>query len=40
MSHERSTMIAGKACNVAEQMKKNQEAGGLGAAQKLPSGPL
>lgn len=39
-SHERSAMIAGKACNVAEQMKKNQEAGGLGAAQKLPSGPL
>jgi hypothetical protein len=41
MSFSRSKMVAGKACNIAEQIKKNQEAGGgLDGAQKLPSGPL
>lgn len=40
MSFNRSKMVAGKACNIAEQIKKNQEAGGLGGAQKLPTGPL
>lgn len=36
---EKSKQISAKACQVAEQMKKNQQ---LGAAQapKLPSGPL
>ncbi|MGH6818280.1 MAG: hypothetical protein ACREC1_05855 [Methylovirgula sp.] len=36
MSLNRSRMVAGRACTIAEQMKKNEEAG----AQKLPSGPL
>jgi len=36
----RSRIIAGKACAVAVQMKKDQEAGGLGGGQKLPTGPL
>jgi hypothetical protein len=40
MSLGRSKMVAGRACNIAEQIKKNEEAGGLGTAQKLPSGPL
>ncbi len=40
MSFNRSKMVAGRACNIAEQIKKNQEAGGLGGTQKLPSGPL
>ncbi len=41
MSLGRSKMVAGRACQIAEQIKKNQEAGGLeGGAQKLPSGPL
>lgn len=39
-SRDRSKAIAGKACAVAEQIKKNQEAGGLGGGQKLPTGPL
>ncbi len=39
-SRDRSKAIAGKACAVAEQIKKNQEAGGLGGGQKLPAGPL
>jgi hypothetical protein len=41
MSLNRSKMVAGRACSIAEQMKKNEEAGGIGGgAQKLPSGPL
>jgi hypothetical protein len=36
MSLNRSKMVAGRACMIAEQMKKSEEAG----AQKLPSGPL
>ncbi|HKH81292.1 MAG TPA: hypothetical protein VKA03_06750 [Methylovirgula sp.] len=40
MSHDRSKSVAARACAVAEQMKKNEEAGGLGGAQKLPTGPL
>jgi hypothetical protein len=40
MSLNRSKSVATRACNVAEQIKKNQEAGGLGGAQKLPTGPL
>jgi hypothetical protein len=40
MSLSRSRMVAGKACAIAEQIKKNQEAGGIEGAQKLPSGPL
>ncbi|MGB2730315.1 MAG: hypothetical protein WBC24_06110 [Methylovirgula sp.] len=37
MSLNRSKMVAGRACAIAEQMKKNEEAGG---GQKLPTGPL
>lgn len=40
MSLNRSRSVATRACNIAEQMKKNEEAGGLGSAQKLPAGPL
>ncbi len=40
MSLNRSKSVATRACNIAEQMKKNEEAGGLGSAQKLPAGPL
>ena len=41
MSLNRSKMVAGRACNIAEQIKKNQESGGgLESAQKLPTGPL
>lgn len=36
----RDQAIASKACAVAAQIKKNQEAGILGGGQKLPSGPL
>jgi hypothetical protein len=39
-SLSRSRMVAGKACAIAEQIKKNQEAGGIEGAQKLPTGPL
>ncbi len=39
-SFNRSKMVATRACAIAEQIKKNQEAGGLEGAQKLPTGPL
>ncbi len=39
MSLNRSKMIASRACAIAEQIKKNEEAGGA-TAQKLPTGPL
>jgi hypothetical protein len=39
MSHNRSNMVAARACAIAEQIKKNQEAGDAGG-QKLPTGPL
>jgi hypothetical protein len=40
MSLNRSKSVSVRACNMAEQIKKNEEAGGLGGAQKLPAGPL
>ncbi|HLH10802.1 MAG TPA: hypothetical protein VKV77_02860 [Methylovirgula sp.] len=36
----RSKTVASRACAMASAIKKNQEAGGLGAPQKLPAGPL
>lgn len=38
MSLNRSKMVAGRACAIAMQMKKNEETGAT--AQKLPTGPL
>jgi hypothetical protein len=40
--HVKSVAMSSKACTVAAQMKKQQEAGGNGApqAQALPTGPL
>lgn len=40
MSLNRSKSVASRACMIAAQLKKNQEAGALGGAEKLPSGPL
>jgi hypothetical protein len=41
-SAKRSQTIAGQACKIAAQAKKQQESGGLGAApaMRLPAGPL
>jgi invasion protein IalB len=41
-NHVKSVAFSAKACSVAAQMKKQQEAGGVGApqAQPLPTGPL
>jgi hypothetical protein len=41
-NHAKSVAFSAKACAVAAQMKKQQEAGGNGApqAQPLPTGPL
>jgi hypothetical protein len=40
MSVGRTKTVASRACMIAEQMKKNQETGGLEGGQKLPTGPL